>query len=134
MGERDHSIECDVCGKSYGGFDGPDECPDMVYVETSPGEYERRHRRFGECFCYAREDGECACGGLWEQRQAERAEAAVELAYRTLAANLATAAALCLAWAFCHYHDSVRCICSRRPEAGDWRPGCGRVAPGWRSE
>lgn len=25
MGSRDHSIECDVCGESYGGFNGPDE-------------------------------------------------------------------------------------------------------------
>jgi hypothetical protein len=24
---RDHSIECEYCGASYGGFNGPDECP-----------------------------------------------------------------------------------------------------------
>jgi uncharacterized Zn finger protein (UPF0148 family) len=24
---RDHSVECPKCGASYGGFNGPDECP-----------------------------------------------------------------------------------------------------------
>ena len=27
MGGRDHSIDCEVCGDEYSGFNGPDECP-----------------------------------------------------------------------------------------------------------
>jgi hypothetical protein len=33
---RDHSVACDLCGASYGGFDGPDKCPCRVDVKFTP--------------------------------------------------------------------------------------------------
>lgn len=95
---------------------------DMVNVEESPGVYVHRKRQWGECFCHAYDDSECACGGLWEQRETERQAAEARAAFSNLASNLAVAAFGCLAF----YYGSILDGSRER-----WRPGCGHPAPGF---
>lgn len=130
---RDHSVMCETCGESYGGMNADTEehaCSDMVNVEESPGVYVHRKRQWGECFCHAYDDSECACGGLWEQRETLRQRDEVRQRLSTLAANLAATAGLCAAFAQGEYFERDHWN-GRWPERS-WRPGCGHPAPGIR--
>ena len=129
MSSRDHSETCEVRGESYGGMNSDTEehtCSDMVNVEESPGVYVYRKRRWGECFCHAYDDSECACGGLWERRETDRPFASISTCLRD-------AGALCAAFDAGHvdgYHEANRergiPQDPRYPNMRDWRPGCGK--------
>lgn len=116
MCERDHSIECDVCGESYGGMNAH---PDEGEHECDPASAEQL--RLAQLLAWADEP----------DLHAVRWNGHVVLVNRlaNLAACLATGAGLC--WAFNAGIQRAKAGLATTLEASTWRPGCQRPAPGW---
>lgn len=116
---RDHSIECEVCGCSYGGFNGPEECQcrgeklegralaDYVHTQECCNDHELHHCDFEKYTKLCR-----PCARL------------VNATLATLAHNLAIGAALCRAYRYGALNGSADVL-----GRGWWWPGCGKRAP-----